>query len=385
MSAILRLALAVAASVATMAGTGGAGLSDDRVSSDEEVLILPTVASLSAKGDTWTVRAHVWIFEPEEDSRLRVELAKAFASALGLPVEEAMASPIFRERVRLFVADNESGKRLVFGAGEVERVLPKTGGNGRAAASFELSSAMVEAARRGPLLPVRVPAGGGDSREFRGEVYLADPQGFAVISDIDDTIKVSQVTDREKLLANTFLKPFVAVEGMAELYASWAGEGASFHYVSMSPWQLGPALQSWLATAGFPGGELALRNVRIADGSVLSLFDDAEEAKPPMIRRILGEHPGRRVVLVGDSSERDPEIYAALAQSEGERIAHIAIRNTTNQPSDDPRWARAFAGLPRDRWTVFESAKEIAAQSKVWAPRHPPAPVGVSGSPAPGS
>ncbi|MDZ4752922.1 MAG: phosphatase domain-containing protein [Phycisphaerae bacterium] len=50
-----------------------------------------------------------------------------------------------------------------------------------------------------------------------------------------DTIKVSEVLNRDRLLAHTFLEPFTAFKGMADVYAMWSARGAVFHYVSSSP------------------------------------------------------------------------------------------------------------------------------------------------------
>jgi phosphatidate phosphatase PAH1 len=68
----------------------------------------------------------------------------------------------------------------------------------------------------------------GDRRNFAGEVHLLEDTGTSVISDIDDTIKVTQVNDRSALLANTFVRPFKPVEGVAAAYQAWAAKGRSY-------------------------------------------------------------------------------------------------------------------------------------------------------------
>ncbi len=68
------------------------------------------------------------------------------------------------------------------------------------------------------ILDIQAVLGVGDSRTFTGRVHLIASHGVSVISDIDDTIKHSQVTDKSELLQNTFLREFRAVEGMPELY-----------------------------------------------------------------------------------------------------------------------------------------------------------------------
>src|SRR5690625_5563263 len=71
-----------------------------------------------------------------------------------------------------------------------------------------------------------------------GWIRLLKPEGVSVISDIDDTIKITDIpAGRSVVLENTFFKPFQAVPGMAERYQEDGAEVA-FHYVSGSPWQL---------------------------------------------------------------------------------------------------------------------------------------------------
>jgi phosphatidate phosphatase APP1 len=164
-----------------------------------------------------------------------------------------------------------------------------------------------------------------------------------VISDIDDTIKISQVTDKTALLANTFLKPFQAAPEMALAYDRLAAAGAVIHYVSSSPWQLYPALKDFMAEAGFP------------QGSVQS----SRETKPPVIEALLAAYPKRGFILIGDSGEVDPEIYGAVARDHPGQIRHIYIRKVTPEAADDERYRAAFADLPVSLWTLFDNPSAI--------------------------
>jgi len=49
-------------------------------------------------------------------------------------------------------------------------------------------------------------------------VHLVDEVGTSVISDIDDTVKFSNVADKRELLRNTLLREFIPVAGMPEVY-----------------------------------------------------------------------------------------------------------------------------------------------------------------------
>jgi phosphatidate phosphatase APP1 len=69
----------------------------------------------------------------------------------------------------------------------------------------------------------------------------------------------------------------------------------------------------------------------------------------------------RRFVLVGDTGERDPEIYAAVARKHPDRVAKIYLRDPQpgGTPDIDARLDAAFEGLPRELWILFEDASTI--------------------------
>ncbi|CAF2972434.1 unnamed protein product [Rotaria sp. Silwood2] len=69
-------------------------------------------------------------------------------------------------------------------------------------------------------------------------IYVLASHGVSIISDIDDTIKISKVLFIPSLLKNTFYDDFKPVNGMNELYQKWHKQKCQFHYVSASPWQL---------------------------------------------------------------------------------------------------------------------------------------------------
>lgn len=160
-----------------------------------------------------------------------------------------------------------------------------------------------------------------------GIVNLVEPTGISIISDIDDTIKDTQIlSGARKVLSKTFFEPPTDVSGMADAYMSWYLQGASFHYVSNSPFQLMPMLDKFLRDAQFPPGSMHLRD----DSKLLSrLVETPGQAKRDAIIRILQDFPQRKFVLVGDSGELDLEIYTRLATEYPDQIIKIFIRDVT--------------------------------------------------------
>ena len=88
---------------------------------------------------------------------------------------------------------------------------------------------------------------------------------------------------------------------MPALYRRWAKQGATFHFVSSSPWHLYEPIDEFLSSNDFPPRSLSLKLVRLTDKTLFDLFKEGTETKPAQIEPILARFPGRRFVLVGDS------------------------------------------------------------------------------------
>ena len=205
-------------------------------------------------------------------------------------------------------------------------------------------------------------SGQGESeRTPAAEIRLIGEEGMSIISDIDDTIKISDVTNRRKLFANTFVRDFRVAPKMAEAYRRWASAGASFHYVSASPWQLFDPLSALLADHRFPAGSVHLRNFRLKDLSLIDFVTDTDVAKRKVAEKLLRDFPRRQFVLVGDSGERDPEMYVGLALDFPAQVRHIFIRNVTGEQRDSKRFRSAFHGVPDDKWTLFDAETGLDA------------------------
>lgn len=330
------------------------------VRSDERVILFPTLGILSEDGKSWLIPIHGWIFEPEEHDFLRARAMDELKDALNLDPRQPTTS-IFEKRARRFLVDNERGKRIVIQIGEVSHRLKPSNIDGHFTGSVTVPAAMATRLAKKGTLPIHVKLFRGDRRNFRGKVHLLPPEGLSVISDIDDTIKISEVTDRKRLVENTFFKPFQAVEGMAEVYAKWKDAGATFHYVSSSPWQLYEPLSEFLRETGFPEGTYHLKRMRLKDSSFWTLFADPEKTKPPVIEPILKAYPQRKFVLVGDSGEKDPEVYGAIAAKFPNQVQRVLIRDVTGEPENSARYQRAFRDVPRSKWALFRDPKGLTS------------------------
>ena len=324
--------------------------------SDERVLFYPTVAGQDAASGEWRVPVHGLVFEPER----RALTAAALRTAFGLLAEpkDAAEHKVFDLRAKAFLVDNERGKQISVRVGERELPIGESAADGHVRGELRLPGAEAN-----PVTFTAVTRAS-DAREFRGTAHLLAATGLSVISDVDDTIKVSHVRDRQALLRKTFYEPFYAVDGMAAVYRAWAADGASFHYVSASPWQLYEPLAEFTVANGFPAGSWHMKQFRVKDGSFLMLFDSPEAYKPGVIEPMLLQFPQRRFILVGDSGERDPEIYGALARKFPAQIHRILVRDVSNESAEAARYKDAFKDVPREKWRIFREPSEIREAAK---------------------
>ena len=341
------------------AATGWAQTSN--IKSDQMVVFFPSIGWRVATGKEWDLEIHGCIYELD---RRTLELA-ALREALALDrvKMDTDESATFKARTRLFLADNKGGHVIVVRLGGKDYPLKKSGANGHFSGTLRLSDKEVESLRRtadGNRIEFQAVTPPKDSRVFAGAVDLVDNAGVTVISDIDDTIKITEVRERRAMLRNTFLEGFRAVPGMAGVYQAWAREpGTEFYYVSASPWQLFLPLNDFIRTNGFPAGVFCLKHFRVKDESFFSLFEAPGPYKLQVIEPLLKQFPDRRFVLVGDSGEQDPEAYAALARKYPRQVTHIYIRNVTNEGAGSARFQKDFKDLPVGMWKVFTEPAEI--------------------------
>jgi phosphatidate phosphatase APP1 len=165
------------------------------------------------------------------------------------------------------------------------------------------------------------------------DVRVPGPEArFGVLSDIDDTILETGVQRVGAMLRQTFTgsaltrTPF---PGAAVLYRDLAADGDEENpvfYVSSSPWNLHTFLLGFLRHRDFPLGPVLLRD--------LIGNPDGRARKHERIEEVLRLHPQLPFVLIGDSGERDPEVYADIVRAHPGRVLAVYIREVRLDPGD---------------------------------------------------
>ncbi len=179
------------------------------------------------------------------------------------------------------------------------------------------------------FIPTHVRVLASDKLSATEEVRITEPNGISMISDIDDTIKHSGISNgAREIFRNAFIRDLgdLTIEGVKEWYTAMADLGVQIHYVSNSPWQLYPVLVSYFAGAGLPKGSFHLKQYT---GMLQGIFEPVAERKKGTLEKILNDFPERRYVLVGDSGEADLELYTDIVLANPGRILGVFIRDVT--------------------------------------------------------
>jgi len=280
---------------------------------------------------------------------LRGRVLEASALERSLPADTAFRS--FRRMLRRFFSRElpAATVRAELGTSSVGGITDDEGYFDLALVSPDLSGsgawksaevAVLQAEVRG-LVPVRATA----------EILIPGPDAqLGIISDIDDTILQTHVTQRLKMIwvtlsGSAFTRmPF---EGTSELYHSLArGASGQAHnpifYVSKSPWNLYDFLIDFLDHHGLPRGPLLLRDIGLHEAPPV-------DHKSAALRQLLEMYPELPFILIGDSGERDPEVYLETAARYPGRIIAVYIRELGGKQHNSERGRRARALSERAR------------------------------------
>jgi len=167
---------------------------------------------------------------------------------------------------------------------------------------------------------------------------------FLVISDIDDTILVTGLTEGVAMVTRTVLREADkrrAIAGMSSLYRGLARgvpnrtgnrkPEPTFFYVSTGSWSFYPLLQQFMQLRAFPQGPMFLTDWGPTERYVRR---SGAEHKRTAIRRLFEAYPKMPFVLIGDSGQRDALTYAEMAREFPGRVRLIIIRQVGDDDDD---------------------------------------------------
>ena len=175
-------------------------------------------------------------------------------------------------------------------------------------------------------------------------ILLCTTQLYAktlVVSDVDDTIKVTNVLNKADAVYNGLFSTR-AFTGMSEVYNGLNNADTTIFYVSGSPEMIRSKVSKMLIVNKFPQKD----NLILKSGR-----QDTFAYKFSNISKLINEQNPDEVILLGDDTEKDPEIFDAISKTFPSQIKSIHIRLIQNRK------------LPvNEKMNGFFSAAEVAGR-----------------------
>ncbi|WP_024952972.1 App1 family protein [Cobetia crustatorum] len=177
--------------------------------------------------------------------------------------------------------------------------------------------------------------------EGEAQIYLPPASTrLGVISDIDDTVMHTGVANKLKMLYRLFIESAerrMAFPGVAALYQA-LHEGPDGQqqrpllYVSRGPWSIYEMLEIFFQHNRIPVGPiLFLREWGLTLQRPLP--KRSEDHKQALIEKMLDLYDEMQFLLIGDSGQHDPEVYADVVRRYPGRICAIYIRQIGDSDS----------------------------------------------------
>lgn len=210
----------------------------------------------------------------------------------------------------------------------------------------------------------------------KAKVFIPPKEArFVVVSDIDDTVMFTGVVNKALMMWRLFVQGAesrVAFPGVGALYRALhdgpSEEGVNpMLYVSRGPWSIYEVLDRFFNLHDIPVGPvLFLREWGLTLQRPLPRR--ASGHKHDLIREMLERYDRLPFVLIGDSGQHDPEIYAEIVRMHPDRIRAVYIRNVSRKRSrireiealaEEVAEAGAHLVLASDSFAMAEHAAEI--------------------------
>lgn len=169
---------------------------------------------------------------------------------------------------------------------------------------------------------------------------------FGIISDIDDTVLQTGATSFIRMMQKTFLynaRTRLPFKGVAAFYralhegSQLSGIKNPLYYVSSSPWNLYDMLKDFFEIQKIPAGPLFLRQMGFQPKKLLA--SSHKDHKLEQIEKIFTFTGDLPFILIGDSGQKDPEIYLEVVRRHPGRIRAVYIRDVSKEKRDQRVYA----------------------------------------------
>ncbi|KAF3090651.1 hypothetical protein TWF102_003972 [Orbilia oligospora] len=328
----------------------------------DDVLLLDAPAFQTGEGGEWTASVRMFTHIRQVQPKIISKAVTTAIEALGIEIGDKVGNVL--ERSKLFFAIPRGGISVdldVAGCGSASVRVGETSKMGL----LEQSAGIGACSGSSSVRSISGYAPGFfKGRSFEALIFQSPPSGFGIVSDVDDTIKVSHVLDRKKNMQAIFVDDHEIVNGMPEFYSKLDGElgNPAWYYLTGSPYQLYPSLRKFIFEA-YPKGPIITKNLTVTD--IPSIFQNLSDDdilgnyKVTQLEKLRSFYPKKKFITIGDSTQADPEAYAEIARRYPDSIQCIFIRKVENADNREERFREAFVGVPESKWKVFTEPSEI--------------------------
>jgi phosphatidate phosphatase APP1 len=187
--------------------------------------------------------------------------------------------------------------------------------------------------------------------------YLVPTEGFTIVNDIDDILRVTRIYQPKDGLLNSFARPFTPWMNMPEIYANWSASipDFHFHYLTTTPEQVTANYMQFIY-ATYPLGSFDTRPLNFSDVSAtLSI-------RKFLLEKIFQTFPKRKFILVADTSNSDiMRDYPAMATEFPGQVQCIFLRNISATDSGDhfPYDTSGFKNLNQNMFMFFVTPDDL--------------------------
>ncbi len=238
--------------------------------------------------------------------------------------EDAGIITNFRQMLSLFLTDEVADVRVY--AGDVEALTDEEG-------YFTL---LLPKPETSGWVDIPVHIDGFEDATICSAFIAPSAAEFMVISDIDDTVMETGAYSLARnlwtsLTGNALTRHIYADAVTLISDLSKGGQNPIF-YVSSSPWNLYGFLNDIFERNALVRGPMFLRDLGLSETKLIT--DGHGNHKGGSIDLLIRAHPDLPVVLMGDTGQKDAEIYAGIVNSHPGRVAAVVLRETRNGSDD---------------------------------------------------
>ncbi len=189
------------------------------------------------------------------------------------------------------------------------------------------------------------------------DVFYELSNDYLVITDMDDTIKRSYISDIREALVELFKREFKPFDIINTKYLGW--KNTDFVYLSAGFNQIYPLMKNFIQKY-FPPGPIILRTVKLYQ----YLYEENRILVPygfklAKAQQVLDKSLSQQVVLIGDSTEVDAYVYASLYAMNNykHRICKIYIRIVLDSQLEAVE--HYLENVPKHKVRLFKNGDEL--------------------------